>query len=197
MFCNQFENEGVLYLYGELNADEKKKFEAHILNCSKCSLAVRQFNETRGIYREFETEAPSRGTLFLLKLKIKKFHYSTAFKKYLSKLFEPKKLWIPAIITSVALIFICLSLFGRFNEKQNIAVNPGEILVWTILSDDSINSLDQQIEGIFAEKFTINETKEVDNQIKSKDFTFDEDLGLNEIQQDIIFLSWDINQSYF
>ena len=69
MFCNQFENEGVLYLYDELNAEESKKFEAHIVDCSKCQMALAQFSETRDVYRELESDAPSIRTLFLLKLK--------------------------------------------------------------------------------------------------------------------------------
>ena len=73
-------------------------------------------------------------------------------------------------------------------------MNPEELLEWTILSDDSINSLDQQIDEIFVETFTTDKT---DDHKKSTDLMFDEDLGLAEIQQDIIFLSWDINQSYF
>ena len=194
MFCNQFENEGVLYLYDELNAEESKKFEAHIADCSKCQMTLAQFSQTRDAYRALESEVPSIRTLFLLKLKSRKFNYSTAFKKFLSQLFQPKKLWIPVTVSSVALILICLSVFGIFNNKQNFFVNPEELLEWTILSDDSINSLDQQIDEIFVETFTTDKT---DDHKKSTDLMFDEDLGLAEIQQDIIFLSWDINQSYF
>ena len=194
MFCKEFENEGILYLYDELNAEESKKLEAHIADCSKCQMTLAQFSQTRDAYRALESEVPSIRTLFLLKLKSRKFNYSTAFKKFLSQLFQPKKLWIPVTVSSVALILICLSVFGIFNNKQNFFVNPEELLEWTILSDDSINSLDQQIDEIFAENLTTNEVNKADDQRK---LLFDEDLGLNEIQQDIIFLSWDINQSYF
>lgn len=194
MFCNQFEDQGILYLYEELDVEQSKKFEAHIANCSKCQMALAQFSQARDVYRSLESEAPSTWTLFLLKFKSRIFNYSTVFKKLISKLFQPKKLWIPATVSSVALIFICLSLFGIFNNKQNFAVNPEEILEWTILSDDSISSLGQKIDGIFVETLTTNKT---DDHNKSTDSIFDEDLGLNEIQQDIIFLSWDINKSYF
>ena len=194
MFCNQFENEGVLYLYDELNADDKKRFEVHVADCSKCKMALAQFSQTRDAYRALESEVPSIRTLFLLKLKSRKFNYSTAFKKFLSQLFQPKKLWIPVTVSSVALILICLSVFGIFNNKQNFFVNPEELLEWTILSDDSINSLDQQIDEIFAENLTTNEA---DDQTKSIDSIFDEDLGITELQNNIILLSWDINQSYF
>ena len=194
MFCKEYENERILYLYGELDDEENKKFKAHILNCSKCSMAVRQFIETRDVYKKLESEAPSIRTLFLLKLKSRIFNYSTAFKKFFSKLFEPKKLWIPVSVSSIALILVCLSLVGIFNKKSNITMNPEEILEWTILSDDSINSLDQQIDEIFAENLTTNEA---DDHKKSTNLIFDEDLDLTKIQQDIIFLSWDINQSYF
>jgi hypothetical protein len=194
MFCNQFEDEGILYLYNELDGEESKKFEAHVANCSKCQMVLAQFSQARDVYRELESEAPSMWTLFLLKLKSRIFNYSTAFKKFFSKLFEPKKLWIPVSVSSIALILVCLSLVGIFNKKSNITMNPEEILEWTILSDDSINSLDQQIDEIFAENLTTNEVNKADDQMK---LLFDEDLGLTELQQEIILLSWDINQSYF
>ena len=43
MFCNDFENEGMLYLYGELDVDESKRFEAHIADCSECQIALMKF----------------------------------------------------------------------------------------------------------------------------------------------------------
>ena len=103
-------------------------------------------------------------------------------------------MWIPVTVSTIVLILICLSVLGVFKTKSNIIINPGEILEWTILSDDSINSLNQQIDEIIVENL-INNT--ANYNIKTTDSIFDEDLGLNEIQQDIIFLSWDINQSYF
>lgn len=194
MFCNQFENEGILYLYNELDVEESNRFETHVVDCPKCQMALGQFNKTRDVYRKLESEIPSMWTLFLLKFKSRRFNYSAVFNKFLSKLPESKKIWIPAMVSTLALILICLSLFGIFNKDQKVVMNPEEILEWTILSDDSIGSLNQQIDEIFAENFTINEVKKANEKIK---FLFDEDLGLTDIQHDIIFLSWDIHQSYF
>ena len=194
MYCNDFENKGILYLYHELDNEESKTFEAHLINCAECRVALAQFGATRDVYRKLESELPSMRMLLSLKLKSKIFSYSTDLKKMLSKWFEPKKLWIPAIVSSVALIFICLSRLGIFNDNQELAVNPEEITQWTILSDDSITSLDQKIDAIFAEKLTL---QKVGKYNPSTNFILDEDFGLNKIQQDIIILSWDINQSYF
>ena len=194
MFCNQFENEGMLYLYDELDADHKKRFEAHLLNCSKCNLAVKQINETRSIYRHLESEVPSNWIQFSLKFKLKIVQYSNEFKRFLSKMFKPGKVWIPATASAIAFILICLSVLGIFKNKSNPTLNPQEILEWTILNDASINSLDEHIDEIFAGNFKTNVAK-IENQLE--DSIFNDDLGLNEIQQDIIFLSWEINQSYF
>lgn len=194
MFCNQFEDEGILYLYNELDVELSKKFEAHIANCSKCQLALAQFSDTRDVYRKLEYEAPTIWTLFILKFKSRSINYSAAFKKLISQFSESKKLWIPATVSTLALIFICLSLLGIFNKKQNFVVNTEEVYVWTIISDDSISSLYQQIDEIFAENLTTNEFHKVDGHIKS---LFDEDLGITELRNNLILLSWDINQSYF
>lgn len=194
MFCKEFENDSILYLYNELDAEASQKFETHIIDCSKCQMALSQFSEAMDLYRKLGTETPSMWLLFLLRLKSRIFAYSITFKKILSKFFEPKKLWIPAAVSSVALILICLSLFGVLNNPKKQAARPDEMLEWTILSDDSISSLDRQIDEIFAENFSINEAK---NYSTSRGLIFDEDLGLTKIQQDIIILSWDINQSYF
>ena len=194
MFCNRFEDKGILYLYNELDIDESQRFEAHIANCSKCQLALAQFSDTRDVYRKLEYEAPTIWTLFILKFKSRSINYSAAFKKFISQLPESKKLWIPATVSTLALIFICLSLLGIFNKKQNFVVNTEEVCEWTILNDDSISSLDQQINEIFAENLTTNEFHKADEHLVS---LFDEDLGITELRNNLILLSWDINQSYF
>ena len=194
MFCNRFEDKGILYLYNELDVDESQRFEAHIANCSKCQLALAQFGDARDVYRKLEYEAPTLWTLFILKFKSKSINYSAAFKKFISQLHESKKIWIPATVSTLTLICICLSLLGIFNKKQNFNVKSEEVYVWTILSDESISSLDQQIDDIYAENLTINEFHKVD---ENNNILFDEDLGITELRNNLILLSWDINQSYF
>lgn len=194
MFCKEYENEAILYLYDELDAEASRKFESHINDCSVCKMALSQFKDARDAYRKLEPEIPSIWMLFLVKLKSRIFAYSTKLKKLRSKFLEPKKIWIPVAVSSAALILICLSLFGIFNNKTSQFVMQDEILDWTIVSDDSISTLDQQIDEIFTENLPIKNAEILDKSIR---FLSDEDLGLTKIQQDIIFLSWDINQSYF
>ncbi|MCI0494278.1 zf-HC2 domain-containing protein [candidate division KSB1 bacterium] len=194
MSCNDFENQRVLYLYKELDEEESKIFEAHLVACAECREAVAEFSKTRNVYRALESELPSMRMLLSLKLKSRMFSYSTAFKKIFSRWFEPKKLWIPALVSSIAVILICLSFWGILNDKPNPALHPDEVVQWTILSDDSIISLGQQIDEIFADRLT---PQKAENNSSVINFLLDDDLGLNKIQQDIIILSWDINQSYF
>jgi hypothetical protein len=196
MFCKSLENEGILYLYDELDSADRKNFETHILNCSRCRSAVEQFRETRDFYQKVEVDAPSIWTLLLLKLKSRTFTFFTRLKKFFLALSRQKKLWIPATV-SLAIIFISLAIIKTFQRKSNIPVNSEEILEWTILSDDSVNSLDQQMDDIFAKNVNIKKINGGEEAMNVTDSMFDDDFGLTEIKQDIILLSWDINQSYF
>jgi len=193
MFCSKFENQGVLYLYNELDDEDKGRFETHLQECSKCRMALVQLGETTGIYRRVEDETLRFLIIFLLKLRSRLSIFSIVMKNFISELFSKKRYWIPATVSSIAVILLILFQIGIFNGKQELFISREQITEWTILSDDSLNSLEQQINNIFADNFDDSLKK----QFEFSEINFDNDLGLNDIEADIILLSWDINQSYF
>jgi len=197
MFCNKFENQGILYLYNEMGDEDKERFEAYLRECSKCRMALEQLGETTNFYRSIEDATPRFRIIFLLKLRSRLSIFSIVVKNFIAELFSKKRYWIPASVSSLAVLLLFLFQIGIFNGKQGISFSEKQITAWTILSDDSLNSLKQQINNIFVEDFFVTEEDSSKNRIELSQINFDNDLGLNEIETDIILLSWDINQSYF
>jgi len=197
MFCDKFENQGILYLYNELEIDEREIFEAHLQKCAACRRALEQLAATKGGYSSLELESPSRRSVFLLKIRSRCVSYPGKIKYYVSAWLRQPKFWIPVTVSSLAIIFLFLTQLGIFNKKQTIPVMQEQDLAWTVLSDDSIRSITQQIDAIFVEKLVMNSQDSAATGEETWGLNFNDDLGLAKIQQDIILLSWDINQSYF
>jgi len=143
MDCNEFSNNILFYLDGELSLKEVTRFEAHLANCDACKLI---FDNIAAIYRVVNTEKELQPNPFFyhkLKIRLKNSrHHKT--KKILFNVLKPL-----AVAASIALGIIIgngdpSNLNTETNDieiaVQDVAlVTPADYSLWISMNEDDEN----------------------------------------------------------
>ena len=113
MTCQEFNKKLVDYIDGNMSFKQKKQFNIHLKNCTKCSMALLQYQELLDkLHKAPEVKCPDH-------IVERIFHAteSSGEKADFSKFIFSRKLGIAA---AIAIIVICTVLFfpGRYHQKD-------------------------------------------------------------------------------
>ena len=153
MKCNEYREDRILYVYGELKGRRKKRFKEHLSSCRHCKKYIADFQSTLSLYMQLPNKEPSP--------KITRRILKRAKKVYAPVSYRPRSIinwrvkWaIPALASAVALFLVwILPHFNGDKWEDNF-----EDTVWRISEELSflaeaktlnydIDTLIQQIES--------------------------------------------------
>jgi len=145
MFCNQYANQGILYLYGELENHEKELFEIHLARCKDCQaeLALLQTSKKLTQQLPFEDIEPISYRQFISLSKSSDnviVKYRQIFSDFIGSIFQAKRrfVFVPAVM-----IVLCLILIYLF--KPSIPPDHEMLFAWDNGWEESFDQLDQKI----------------------------------------------------
>ena len=198
MFCNNFKNMGILFLYNELNKAEKQLFQEHLTYCDNCRSELKVLKETVKIYQTLPDEEISPLILQDIKDSFKirnKYPFSQKFRKllqYLTPNFEPR--WRLSLVPAgIIILILALFMVENVNIHQHNQIDQNLIMAWNTEIDDSLQVINEDVLS-FQEQSQPSSI--IEDQILAL-WVSSTDRKLSEIRKDIEYLSREINKSYF
>ena len=202
MFCEKYIDRGILYLYDELDPDEKQAFEAHLHTCHQCQaeLALLKENKLFAMMLPIEEIEPisyeeispvSKSDRIIFK------NFVQPFLDSIRSIFQNKR---RLALVPVGAAFLILMIFYLFNPGFNIfrtSVSPYSETVfdWDFGFEESLDSLDQKIVKLKSENLFM-ETDSLDNTFYSHVANFS-DQHIDQIAAEIQSLSSEMSHLNF
>lgn len=193
MFCEQFVNDGILYLYDELQQKEKQVFEKHAATCKACQAELEVLRNSRQLFKilpeeqiepvSFAEILSSSGTGENLREK-----YILPVLNSVCSIIRvrPGLAFVPAVAIVMALLLIYIL-------KTPIPIDP-QITMWDSGLQDSLNIIDEKIEQFKTEN-VFTESDSLDIYYSSTETFSDE--KIQQIEADIELLSSELNSLTF
>jgi len=189
MYCEKYIDNGILYLYGELEKDEQLAFESHLKNCKSCQaeLAVLEHSKKLSQLIPEEDIAP---------FSITEYNYQQD-NWFMNKLFtaiNTAKLFIqtkPRLVLASSFV-ITLGLIIVYLLRPPIPANL-EVTKWDAGLEESLNSIDQRIANFKSED--IFDTQGFSEVFVPDDMLSDE--RIDQIEEDIQLISQELNSLEF
>ncbi len=153
MSCKYIKEYPLLYVYKELDDNERFAFQEHLETCKSCQRAVDELKETLGTYRSLEPESIDENHIRVLvdsaptvqpHIKQQSFLYQLLSKLRTAGLHP---VWSPAL-AGLAVVII---LFAVWSPVPDSDLNPNSginTLAWNTGVDDSLEYLEDQIDDI-------------------------------------------------
>ncbi|MBN2090582.1 zf-HC2 domain-containing protein [candidate division KSB1 bacterium] len=196
MFCEKYADLGILYLYDELEDNEKQSFEKHLADCRHCQAELTHLQESKTLtellpsddidpnfYRELVMLPESSYDL--------RAKYRQIFADFFESIFLTRRRFV--FLPAVAILF-CFMLVYLFKPS---ASNQSEMLyAWDSGWEESFDRLEQKI-ARFKSDYSSTQT---DFSGETSDYSADKvdsDNRLEQIEADIQSLSNELNHSNF
>lgn len=202
MFCENYADWGILYLYDELAPDAKNAFKVHLSTCQKCQSELMRLKESKHLVQSLPLEeiAPIsfKEIVPLAKPAPNIFEkYIQPFWNSIYSVFQYRRRWL---LVPVAVSFLLLMMFYLFNPGFKIfqsSVSPDTEMAfeWDVGLMESLDSLDQKITQLKSE----NLVREAEPLAQTGYFSGDHfsDQHFNQIAADIQSLSSELNHLNF
>jgi len=189
MFCEKYSDNGILYLYGELEQDEQLAFETHLEKCKSCQaeLAVLAHSKKLSQLIPEEDIKPFSITEF-------NSQQDNGFVNILLTAINTVKLFIqtkPRLVLASSFV-ITLGLIVVYIFRPTIPANP-ELTKWNAGLEESLNKIDQRIAYLNSEN--IFDTQSFSEVILPDDMFSVE--RLDQIEEDIRLISQELNSLEF
>lgn len=130
--CKQYEEDLVLYYYGENSEEERRRVERHLLSCRSCG---RFLDDLRGLLPQMAQaeEVPQTFWDNYYRETVAKLTDHDEREPWWRRLFAPARLWmVPAFGTVVAAVLVIGLVFGKGNLRLFVEPHqekiPQEIL---------------------------------------------------------------------
>jgi len=202
MFCKKYADRGILYLYDELDPNEKQAFEAHLKICPMCQGELALLTEGKQFARMVPLEqiAPISYKEFVPSVK----PVQNIVEKYIQPFWETirpilqYKRRLVLVPMGVAFLFVMMlyMLDPQFKIfKSSLSPYSETILDWDTGMRESLDSLDQKIALLRSEKPFIAKASTEHALYPAADFFSDQ--HLDQIAADIQSLSNELNQFNF
>lgn len=199
MFCENYADWGILYLYDELELDARQEFEAHLKNCQGCQGELALLTESKQFAQMLPLEeiAPISFEEIVPSAKpAQRF-----FEKYIQPLWDSMRPIFLAkprlVLVPVASAFLLLLMFYLFHPKFEPSVAPyGDMaLDWEVGLRESLDTLDQKIRQLKSENLVMEAEPLAQTGYSSGDHFSDQ--HFNQIAADIQSLSSELNHLNF
>lgn len=163
MNCYFFKEKGILYLYGELNEQEMKRFRQHLESCPFCREEVLKLKETINIFKEKRMNKPDSGVVenILLTTKEKGFLKPGIFSfNYKSPIFTFCSV---AAVVVIGFLFFYQKDFGLLSERMSWQFED-EIEIVRKEVDEELVFFDEEINDYSASFFN-REMEEIKTEV--------------------------------
>ena len=193
MSCNKFDQFGILFLYDELQSEDKLKYQTHLQKCDECRILISEFDEIRSSYKTIPESNPSRKTILKIAWRVRKQKIIDFWRTNQKGLFSKPRL-ISASVSLAIVVLIILFLIDTFSSDQNI--NIEDHLAWNNGVDSEIESIETDLDYMIYQHFSFIKK---DNLLEtySTDTLSLSDYNIKKIDQDIDLLSWNYKQINF
>lgn len=189
MFCEMYANQGILYLYDELEPVEKLEFESHLQGCKSCQVELELLEQSRVMTQALPVEdilpisyaqyAKSKDEWFVKKLQ-------NAIAELWSLLPSKKRIVFAPAFAAVLVLIVILIIKPTPQSTNNLAS-------WDAGLEDSLTSVEEKIAEFKIEhSFDVNSFSEEYDLVDS--FT---DERLSAIEADIQMVSIELNSLEF
>ncbi len=127
MKCNEYKEDRILRIYGELKGERKKNFEEHLSSCSYCKKYIEDFQSTLSLYTQLPNEEPSEKTVKRILKRAERMRRPVPYRE--RSVVTRRVRWaIPAFAGAVALfLLLILPRFDRNTWEDNFEEN-----IWNI-----------------------------------------------------------------
>lgn len=193
MSCNKFDQFGILFLYNELEEDEKIIFQNHLNECEECQDLISEFREIRTNYKTVPEVEPSRKTILKIAFHVRKQKIVDGFESFQKRLFSKPHLMPVSVSLAVAALIILFFIFP-FRSDQNI--NYKNHLAWNNGVDTEIDSIKTDLEFMIYHQFSIIKQNNLLARFSTDTLSLS-DYNPKKIEQDIDLLSWNYKQINF
>jgi hypothetical protein len=154
MFCEQFADQGILYLYDELAPHDKQVFETHIESCENCRSELAVLQTSKILLHRLPMEQIEPITYEKL------ISWAPFGKSLYAKYVQPILDCLPSIqvvrpryaLTAAAAIVLGIVLI--FLLKPNMPSNHETLFAWDSGWEESFDRLDQRIQKLKSETFS-------------------------------------------
>ncbi len=200
MFCEKYADWGILYLYDELEPEEREEFGTHLKTCQSCQGELTLLTEGKQFAQMLPLEeiAPISYEEIVPSVK----PVQAIFEKYIQpfgnpirSIFQNKR---RLMLVPVAVVFLLLMMFYLFNPGFKPSVAPyGEDMAfdWDVGLRESLDNLDQKIAQLKSENLVVKKTSG-DSTLYSAGDNFPEE-HLDQIAAGIQSLSSELSQFNF
>lgn len=134
--CKNFEEDLVLYYYGEISDSERSRVNQHLAKCSLCQSFVADLRRLLPQMAKFTEMPPSFWDQYYRET-IAKLGQQEERKHWWRTLFAPRQVWmVPAFGTVAVVLLVIGLLFGKGN--MNLLVHrTSEVIPQEILADEN------------------------------------------------------------
>lgn len=155
MFCEQFADQGILYLYDELATQDKQVFELHVKSCEDCRAELAILQTSKLLFQNLPEEEIEPITY--RKLIFQSSNNKTLYAKYIRPILDslpsiqivkPHYLLATAAATVLGIMLI-------FLLKPRMPLNHEMLLAWDAGWEESLDQLDKTILKLKSESLSI------------------------------------------
>lgn len=175
MSCQQFDEQGWLYLSGELDRSESLAFERHLQGCEACRAAVAEARQWTGAVRELPQERPAASVRRAILAEAKAQRPRTGVWHRWLEWHRALAWGVPSLATAAVVVLFLLRSFS------GVGVRP-DLLTWEGGFRQETQALDQAISAV--------ETEAARDDLE----TWDEPAPLSIMESEIHDLRQDLGQ---
>lgn len=199
MFCEKYADQGILYLYDDLEPEARHEFELHLKICPQCQAALALLKEGKQLAQMVPLEeiAPISYEEIAPSVKPAQNIFEKYIQPYLDSIrsvFQNKR---RLVLVPVAVAFLLLMMFYIFGPgfKPSISPYSETAFDWDVGLRESLDSLDQKIAQLKSENLVMKKTSWDSTLYSAVDYFSDERLG--QIATDIQSLSSELTHFNF
>jgi hypothetical protein len=145
MFCEQFADQGILFLYDELAPHDKQVFESHVKSCENCRAELALLQTSKMLFHSVPEEDIEPVTY--QKLNFRPSNSKSLYAKYIQSILDSLPS-IQVVRPSYALSAAALIAFGImliFLLKPRTLLNHETLFAWDAGWEESFDRLDQRM----------------------------------------------------
>ncbi|OYD16360.1 hypothetical protein CH333_03605 [candidate division WOR-3 bacterium JGI_Cruoil_03_44_89] len=160
MKCDEYKEDRILYVYGELRGERKRRFEEHLSSCPHCKKYIEDFRATLSLYEQLPNDEPSEKTVRRILKTSKRMHKPAPRRE--RSVFTWRLRWaIPALVGAVALFLVFLlprSGGNRWEDNFEEVMDSMNQELCLLTEHENLNYyIDTQIEEIESELSELSE----------------------------------------
>ena len=202
MSCDKYSDWTILYLYNELDHEDKKTFERHLKKCSNCREEIYNLQQSKNLYRSVSQIDISNDRYQQL------FHSKSLQKKYINISFTElieairnfiygRWRFILLPMTAILLLVLTFTLQDIKTDRDDSLTSDPSLLKWSINIEDSLNAIDIKIAQLQLENSISNGDSIFENDIDITSLSNETDKKLAQIEEDLADLVFDLKNLKF